>query len=131
MITLLIDYNMDGLGIMLAGTYQSEGWAELLPIRFVRFRDVGLPTNSSDRVVWRFAQQHQMILLTDNRNKRGKDSLEQTLREENQPTSLPVLTVGKVERITEQEYRSRCVTRLADILSELENYLGASRLFIP
>lgn len=50
MITLLIDYNMDGLGIMLTGTYQSEGWAELLPIRFVRFRDVGLPANSSDRL---------------------------------------------------------------------------------
>ena len=72
-----------------------------------------------------------MILLTDNRNMKGEDSLEQTLREENNPMSLPVLTIGKVDRIGERKYREQCAARLAEIVSELENYLGASRLFIP
>lgn len=131
MITILIDHNIEGQGDMLSGAYHSEGWAELVPVRFVRFRDVGLAFDSDDRAVWRFTQQNQMILLTDNRNKKGTDSLEQTLREENKPTSLPVLTIGSAERIADRNYRERCAARLAEILVDLENYLGASRLFLP
>jgi hypothetical protein len=32
-----------------------------------------LPKDSSDRVVWRFAQANQMILLTANRRMKGKN----------------------------------------------------------
>jgi len=131
MITILVDYNLEGQAALLSGTYHSEGWAELLPLRFLRFKDVGLSHDSNDREVWRFAQASQMILLTGNRNMKDEVSLEQTLRAENTPTSLPVLTIGNVERVAERRYRERCVTRLAEIVSELENYLGASRLFIP
>ncbi len=46
------------------------------------FGRVGLADDSSDRETWRFAQQNRMTLLTDNRNMKGRDSLEQTLREE-------------------------------------------------
>ncbi len=92
MITILVDRNIEGQTAMLSGTYDLEGWPELAPIRFVRFRDVGLAPDSSDRIIWRFAQENQMILLTDNRNMKGQDSLERTLREENTLTSLPVLT---------------------------------------
>ncbi len=38
--------------------------------------------------VWRFTQEKGMILLTDNRNMEGQNSLEQTIREENTLTSL-------------------------------------------
>lgn len=72
-----------------------------------------------------------MILLTGNRNMKGEDSLENTLRRENTPSSLPVLTIGRVGRIVERKYRERCAARLAEIVFELEKYLGASRLFIP
>jgi hypothetical protein len=34
--------------------------------------------------------------------------LEQTLREENTPTSLPILTIGSVNRLDEREYREEC-----------------------
>ncbi|GIK56439.1 MAG: hypothetical protein BroJett015_21020 [Chloroflexota bacterium] len=37
-----------------------------------------------------------MILLTNNRNMDDADFLEQTIREENMPTSLRVLTVANV-----------------------------------
>ena len=67
----------------------------------------------------------------DNRNMKGQDSLEQTLREENKPTSLPVLTIGNVTRMAEREYREQCAARLAEIIFELEKYRGASRPFIP
>jgi hypothetical protein len=55
---------------------ETEGWLELIPLQLVRFRDVGLHKRSSDRVVWRFAQQNQMLLLTTNRNMEGANSLQ-------------------------------------------------------
>lgn len=100
-------------------------------MRLVRFRDVGLPPDSTDRVVWRFAQAQGMILLTNNRNMEGFDSLEQTIREENTTISLPVLTIGDFDRITERAYREDCAARLLEIVVYLDDYLGVGRLFIP
>jgi len=116
---------------MLFGSIASEGWLETLPIRFISFDEVELPITSSDRAVWRFAQENQMILLTANRSMKGEDSLEQVIREECLPTSLPVVTFANVDRIIEREYREECVDRLIEIALYLENYLGVSRLFIP
>ncbi|MCA6516904.1 MAG: ACP S-malonyltransferase [Chitinophagaceae bacterium] len=127
----LIDHNIEGQSLMLFGSITSEGWLETLPIRFISFDEVELPITSSDRVVWRFAQENQMILLTANRSMKGKDSLEQVIREECLPTSLPVVTFANVDRIIEREYREECVDRLIEIALYLENYLGVSRLFIP
>ena len=90
-----------------------------------------LAYNSTDRDVWRFAQDNQMLLLTDNRNMVGADSLEQTIRDENQVTSLPVITLSRADRVIEQSYRERCATRLLDIILGLDNYLGTGRVFIP
>lgn len=131
MITILIDHNMEGQATLLGGTLVTEGWLDLVPMRLVTFAEGGLPFASSDRSVWRFIQAQQMLLLIDNRSMKGKDSLEQTLREENTPTSLPILTIGNVNRLDEHEYREECAERLVEIVLELENYLGASRIFIP
>jgi Domain of unknown function (DUF5615) len=130
-VIFLIDHNIEGQSLMLFGSITSEGWLDALTIRFVGFDEVELPITSSDRVVWRFAQENQMILLTANRSMKGEDSLEQVLREECLPTSLPVVTLANVDRIVEREYREECVDRLIEIALYLENYLGVSRLFIP
>ncbi|BBH38293.1 MULTISPECIES: DUF5615 family PIN-like protein [Microcystis] len=127
----LIDYNLTGDVVLFWGTLSAEGWLDLLPIRFFTFQDVGLPMDSSDRVVWQFAQNTQMILITANRNMKGIDSLEQTIREENTPASLPILTIGNPDRFDESSYRQRCATRLIEILFDLENYMGVGRIFIP
>jgi len=131
MISVLSDHNIEGYAIRLWDTFVAEGWAELCPIKFVMFADVGLAVNSNDREVWRFAQKHRMILLTDNRNMKGNDSLAQTLREENTPFSLPVVTIGSLERLYEKRYRQRCVSRLFEIITDSALYLGTGRLFIP
>lgn len=88
----------------------TEGWADLCQIEMLMFADVGLDYDSNDREVWRFAQVNCMILLTANRNMIGKDSLEQTLREENTPDSLPVITIGRAESLvyTVKSVRSDC-----------------------
>lgn len=90
-----------------------------------------MPVDSSDRLVWQFAQENQMILLTVNRSMKGEESLEQVLRAESLPKSLPVITLANVDRIVEREYREQCVDRLIEVSIYLENYLGVRRLFIP
>lgn len=97
-ITLLADHNIEGQALLLRGTLGAAGWLELVSLRLVRFVEVGLPYDSSDRAVWRFAQARQMLLLTDNRNMVGADSLEQTIRDENQAASLPVITLSRADR---------------------------------
>ncbi len=131
MITILADHNIEGQAVLLLGTLVAEGWLELCPTELVLFADVGLPLESSDRVVWRLAQARGMILLTDNRSQRGEDSLEQTIREENTTTSLPVLTIGNVSRLVERAYREQCAARLVEIVLDMDNYVGTGRLFIP
>jgi len=130
-VIFLIDHNIEGQSLILFGSIISEGWLETLPIRFISFDEVKLPITSNDRVVWRFAQENQMILLTANRSMKGEDSLEQVIQEECLPTSLPVVTLANVDRIIERGYREECVDRLIEIALYLENYLGVSRLFIP
>ena len=93
-------------------------------MQFVTFAQVGLPVDSNDRVVWRFAQDNGMILLTGNRRMTGQDSLERTIREENQTTSLPVLTIGNLDRLVQRTYRERCANRLADIVFDLGDHLA-------
>lgn len=113
------------------GTFNTAGWSELFPVRLLTFEEAGLPPDTNDRALWRFVQRNHMLLLTDNRNMKGKDSLEQTVREETTPASLPVLTVGNAERMTERKYREKCANRLAEIIYDIERYRGVSRLFIP
>ncbi|MBC6477885.1 MAG: ACP S-malonyltransferase [Hormoscilla sp. GUM202] len=128
----LIDHNIDGQAFMLSQTIANEGWLDWAPVIFITFAEMKLPIESNDRVVWRFAQSNQMILLTANRSMEGEDSLEQVLREENTPTSLPVVTIGNADRIMkESNYRKRCVERLMEIVLDIENYKGVTRLFIP
>ena len=131
MITVLADHNIEGQAIALWGTLSAGSWLDLFPLRLVTFTQVGLPSESSDRQVWRFAQEHGMLLLTFNRRMRDVDALEQTIREENTMTSLPVLTIGNVKRMVEKTYRERCAARLLEIVLDLESYLGAGRIFIP
>lgn len=128
---VLIDHNIEGQAIILWGALASEGWLELVTIESKMFKDVKLPVDSDDRFVWRFAQANSMILLTDNRNMTGRDSLEQTIREENRTNSLPVITIGDIDRLDGKAYRGRCVSRLVDIALDLNNYLGTGRVFIP
>jgi len=128
---VLVDYNLNREAMILSGAISSRGWLSIVSIQFVTFMEMGLPTNSDDRVVWQFAQANQMLLLTANRNAKGEDSLERVMREENTPTSLPIITIGDQDRVSQYEYRDACVERLVEIVIDLEDYLGVGRLFIP
>lgn len=124
---VLFDHHMKKQEILLWVTMRSEGWLKLLDIPMQTFEDVDLPIDSSDREVWRFAQKNDLILLTANRNSEG----EETIRDENKPTSLPVVTVGMIDRMEESSYREKCAERLVDIVLDIESYLGVGRIYIP
>ena len=128
----LIDHNLKGHALVLFGAIASQGWLDIAPVQFVTFDQVNLSINSDDRVVWRLAQANQMILLTANRSMKGKDSLEQVMREENTSESLPVITVSNADRLlNDSEYRGRCIESLIEIVLDIDTYLGARRIFIP
>jgi len=126
----LIDHNLKGHALVFFGAIASEGWLDIVPIRFVTFAEIDLSIDSDDRVVWRLAQKNHIILLTVNRSMKGKDSLEQVMREESTPESLPVITVSNADRLlNDSEYSGRCVESLVEIA--LDTYRGARRIFIP
>jgi hypothetical protein len=128
----LIDHNLKGHALILFGALARQGWLDLFPIRFITFAEIELSIDSDDRVVWRLAQENQMILLTANRSMKGKDSLEQVMREENTSASLPVITISNADKLlNDSEYRGRCVESLIEILLDIDSYRGARRVFIP
>jgi hypothetical protein len=128
----LIDHNLKGHALVFLGAIASQGWLDIVPIQFVAFDQMNLSIDSDDRVVWRLAQENQMILLTANRSMKGKDSLEQVMREENTSESLPVITVSNADRLlNDSEYRGRCVESLIEIVLDIDTYRGARRIFIP
>src|SRR5690242_17391676 len=115
MIALLVDHNIEGQAALLWSTLATAGWLDLGLFHLVLFTDADLSFASTDREVWRFAQTHTMLLLTGNRNMDGDDSLEQTIREENEPSSLPVMTIGNLDRMVDRAYREECALRLVEI----------------
>lgn len=131
MITILVDHNIEWHADLLQGLLGAAGWLDLAQIRFLRFAEVGLPINSTDQEVWRFAQANSMFLLTGNRNMKSDDSLEMTIRNKNSPASLPVITIGDADRLADRTYREKCAERFLEIVLYLESCLGTGRLFIP
>jgi hypothetical protein len=60
----LIDHNLKGHALVCFGAIASQGWLDIVPIQFFTFDEMNLSIDSDDRVVWRLAQENQMILLT-------------------------------------------------------------------
>jgi len=131
MIPVLADHNVEGQADQLWGTLVARGWLDVVPLRLFRLVDLGLPDNSTDRVVWRFAQAHRMLLLTGNRRQIGPDSLQQTIHDENHAAAFPVITIARLDRIADKRYRERCAERLAEIAFDLASFMGTGRLYIP
>jgi len=129
--TILADHNIEGHAMLFWGLLQAEGWTDLLEIKLTLFESLGIPHDSTDRDVWQFAQKNNMILLTANRKMNEKDSLEETIREENTPSSLPVITISTIEKLHQKPYRLKCIYRIIEIILDLDNYLGTGRIFIP
>ncbi|MEK7830510.1 MAG: ACP S-malonyltransferase [Acidobacteriota bacterium] len=130
-ITILLDYNLDGHLVFLEAGLKETGWDQILSIKFHRLRDYGIPTDCPDDELWRFVQERQLLLLTHNRNNKGETSLQATIEREKQPDSLPVVTISDKDALSRGDYRRRVSENLAQIIVDLANYRGVSRVFVP
>jgi len=131
MISILADHNIEGQARLLFRSMASDGWLKLIPLELKTLGSFGLDPDIDDRRLWLFAQEKRLIILTANRNMDGPGSLEQAIRHLGETDSLPVITIGKPDRLGEREYRERCVNRLMEICIDLDDYLGTGRLFLP
>ncbi len=135
MLGILADVNVRGQVETLIGRMQSERWREFwlgLGLVFRHFEDVGLASTTTDREVWKRCQAEQLILITNNRNRRRSDSLEATIRELNTPNALPVCTIANLDRLrTDREYAERVVVRLYEYILGIEALRGTGRLYLP
>jgi hypothetical protein len=134
-LTLLADVNIEGHIRRLVARMQGNLWLEfweLLQLRSVNFRDIGLDPATTDALIWRHCQDHRLLLLTSNRNDDGPDSLEAAIRTHNTPQSLPVFTIADADNILSgTDYADRVIDRLFRYLLELDNVRGTGRLYLP
>jgi len=132
---LLSDADVDGCLVRITELLNSPDY-ELFwqPLRLTthHLRDFGMGIKTPDRMVWHLAQSEQLVLITGNRNHDGPDSLEATIRDSNELTCLPVMTIGDPPRIMrDSHYARRAVDRLLDFVMAIDRHLGAGRLYIP
>lgn len=120
---------------LLDSSELGEYWRHL-NVPALNFADVGLPENSSDAAVWFLCQARSLILFTGNRNADGADSLQSVIVTHGHATSLPVFTVGDLDRVLKDSvYALRVGADMLEYLYDLadhpEKILGSGRLFLP
>jgi hypothetical protein len=77
-------------------------------------------------------QQHDILLITANRNDDGPDSLEATIHDLNNSLSLPVFTIANPELLlTSPDYAERVAIQVLEYLMTLDHLRGMGQLFIP
>lgn len=131
---IISDHNCEGQAEAIFNVLRyDELWLELVPLELVWFHQVELSDRASDETVWRLCQEQGYILLTGNRTADdGKASLEMSVRRLVTPDSLPVLTIGNLQRVlADPIYCRACAERLAEIVDELPKYRGITRLYLP
>jgi hypothetical protein len=71
-------------------------------------------------------------LIIENRNKRGSESLEATIQNENQPDSLPAITIANTERVLrDRHYAETVAERLLAYLMRIDDFRGTGRIYVP
>jgi hypothetical protein len=135
MLALLADVNAEGHLDALLAVCRSAQWIEFwqdLGMGVRRFADFGLDRRTPDAVLWHFCQQHDLLLVTANRNADDPDSLQATIAVAGSAQSLPVLTIANARRLhRDRAYCERAATRLLDILTDVGALRGTGRLWLP
>jgi hypothetical protein len=132
---ILADINAEGILTVLVRIWESGTWREFwhdLGLSIQDFDDLGLPLDSSDRVIWRTCQDQSLVLITGNRNADEPDSLELVIRIENKADSLPVVTLANSERVlNDRIYAEKTAEKLLDYLTRIDDFRGTGRIYVP
>ena len=132
---ILADINVGKQRRAILAIWASNTWRDLwneLGLSVLSFQTLGLSYDSPDDLIWRTCQRVGLVLITGNRNKRGPDSLEATIRAENQPSSLPVITIADADRMLHDRlYAEKVAETLLDYLLRIDEVRGAVPLYVP
>lgn len=132
---ILADHDVEGHLTILITVWTSDDWRDLwesLRCGVHTFASLGIAQNTRDSQLWHYCQQHQLILLTGNRNADSEDSLEMTIQDHSQPSSLPVLTIADTDRVMfDKQYAAAAAIKVLEFLLDIENLRGTRRLFVP
>jgi len=130
---ILSDENCVGQVEAIFQALDRLGYVTLFEVELLTWEKAGLVKKADDETVWRFCQAHHCLLITGNRTgDDGSKALEFVIRHLVTPTSLPVLTIANLKRvIPDRQYCIQCAQRLADILIDIENYRGVTRVYLP
>lgn len=131
---ILADVNIEG-HVDLLVALKVEPWKlfwDDLKLRYFHFVDAGLAPDAPDSLVWETCQKLGLVLVTDNRNRKGADSLEATIQDRNTPTCLPVFTIANVPHLrASRAYADRIIDKMLDFLTRIESLRGTGRLYLP
>jgi hypothetical protein len=132
---LMADANIQGQVEYLVERMKADAWAGFwqgLGLVLYRFENFGLSASATDLEIWNVCQTEQLLLITDNRNLDSEDSLEATIRRNNNPGSLPVFTVADMNEFrTNSSYVERVIEVLYDYLLRIDDVRGTGRLYLP
>jgi hypothetical protein len=132
---LLSDNDIRGQMRLIVKLLESQQWKGLwdpLNLKVFQFKDLQIEVAATDNVVWETCQREGVVLVTGNRNLDGATSLEETIRTQNRPTSLPVFTIANCKKVLRnRSYADRVVEVLLGRLIDIQEYLGTGRLFLP
>ena len=133
--TILADANIQGQVNHIVMLIRAGPWCEFwdgLSLQLATFEDIGLSFDAPDSEVWQRCQERGIVLLTDNRNADGPDSLEAVIAAKSTATSLPVVTIGNVKELNvSREYADAVIEGLLDVIMRLDELRGTGRLFLP
>jgi hypothetical protein len=132
---ILADINVGKQRRAILAIWASEAWRDLwtaLGLSVESFPSLNLPYNASDELIWATCQREGLVLITGNRNQRGSDSLEAAILRENQPDSLPVITIADPRRVlSDRLYAEQVAERLLEKLIAIDDLRGAGRVYVP
>lgn len=132
---ILADINVGTQRRVILSIWASDDWRNLwngLQLSVVSFRSLGLAYDARDDVIWRTCQREELVLVTGNRNDDVADSLEATIRAENQPNCLPVITIADAGRVLrDRAYANDVAVSLLDFLLRIDEVRGTGRLYVP
>jgi hypothetical protein len=132
---ILADNDVGGQVAAIVSILQEPTWGSLwksLNLSVVNFSDLGLTTDASDLVLWHACQQHEIVLITGNRNQHDPESLEATIARFNAGSHLPVFTLANPKHVlSSKEYAGRVATQLLEHLIDIDNLRGTGRMFLP
>ncbi len=132
---ILADINIGKQRDALVAIWTSDAWRNLwddLDLVIETFPALELVHDASAAAIWRLCQREGLILITANRNKCGPDSLEAVIQAENQPSSLPVITVANAPRILRDRLHAEQVAeRTLEYLMRIDEVRGTGRIYVP